>query len=361
MPNLLGQAITINRKTVRNRIVMPPMVCFNWGDGHGFETVDRAEHYGRRARGGVGLIVVEATAINREGRLHVSQLGLWSDDQVDQFARVATACHDGNAVVLVQLVHAGSKAIGPKLYSASSSVDGDKPIQAMEPEHIERVKQDFVQASLRAQAAGLDGVEVHGAHGYLLNQFTASRSNARTDGYGGTLAGRSRLALETVQAGRAALGPDFIIGYRFGANDPSLAEDGWLLDRLVAAGVDWFNISTGIGVESIVPPADFPEHYITWLGCALHAQRRRAGQIGRPTACVYGLVQPAQAERLLAGGQTDLVAIGRGLLADPDWANKALAGQAVNPCRHCKNGCAFRLDGRSCPVFGLSRAAATPA
>lgn len=339
----INEPLCINRKTLRNRIIMPPLVCFNWADDKGFETVSRAEHYGLRAKGGAALIVIEATAVSRDGRLHASELGLWSDAHIPQFRAIAEACHRAGCLVTVQLVHAGAKAVAEKRYSASAGQEGDHQIFELSEAQIGAAVDDFVSAALRAEAAGLDGVEIHGAHGYLINQFASAVSNKRQDRYGGE-EGRMLLPLEISQAVRQAVSPDFIVGYRYGVNDPSLKADIELARRLEKTGIDWFNISAGIGGESIEVLQDFPFHYVTWMGCAL--QRH----LTVPGACVFGITKAEQAAFLLAGGYSDLVAVGRGLLADPDWPNKAIAGQPIAECLHCPSGCQFRRDGMKCPV-----------
>ncbi len=340
--------LLIKGKTLRNRIIMPPMVCFNWADDEGMETVSRAEHYGRRARGGAALIVVEATAISKAGRLHPTELGLWSDAQTGQFRRIADACHKAGSLVVVQLVHTGAKAAGAVLFSASASVtspsDGERQVHALNLDQITQIKADFVRAAIRAKQAGLDGVEIHGAHGYLLNQFTSSLSNKRDDGYGASLDGRIRFSLEVTREIRAAAGPDFLIAYRFGVNDPGLEEDVYLAGKLKSAGVDFLNVSAGIGADDIAVPSDFPFTFITWMGCAL----RKKVQL--PVACVCGIIKPSQAAYLIDNDLCDMVAVGRGLLADAEWVNKAVSNQGVNECARCKPGCKYREDGRKCPV-----------
>ncbi|MBU0934503.1 MAG: NADH:flavin oxidoreductase, partial [Spirochaetes bacterium] len=319
----ISEALVIRGKTLRNRIIMPPLVCFNWGDDDGMETVSRAEHYGRRARGGVGLIIVEATAVSREGRLHQTELGLWSDQHIPQFRRIAEACHAHGVPVIVQLVHAGSKAVGPDRVSSSAVADEVRPARAMSEAEIQQFKQDYLRAAQRAAEAGLDGIEIHGAHGYLLSQFSSAQTNQRSDDYGGSLPKRQRLPLELATELRRSLPVEFILGYRFGVNDPSLQEDLDLAGRLIEAGVDMLNVSAGIGADSLTPPADFAFSPITWMGVAMKAALTAAGH-SVPVACVFGITRPEQAKALLDGNQTDLVAVGRGLLADPDWTNKAL-------------------------------------
>lgn len=345
----ISEPLVIRGKTLHNRIIMPPLVCFNWGDDEGMETVSRAEHYGRRASGAVGLIIVEATAVSREGRLHQTELGLWSDRHIPQFQRIAEACHAHGVPVIVQLVHAGSKAVGPERVSSSAVADETRPARAMSEAEILQFKADYLAAARRAAEAGLDGIEIHGAHGYLLSQFTSAQANQRSDRYGGSLPNRLRLPLELTTELRRNLPSNFILGYRFGVNDPSLQEDLDLASRLIEAGVDLFNVSAGIGADTISPPEGFAFSPITWMGVAMKAALAAAGH-SIPVACVFGITRPEQASALLDNGQTDLVAVGRGLLADPDWTAKALAGQSVAECLHCPGGCRYRNDGRLCPV-----------
>ena len=344
MSSSIDRSIKIDGHTVKNRILMPPLVCFDWGDSEGFETHPRAPHYGRRAAGGTGLIVVEASAVSPEGRLAETQLGLWRDEHIPQFQRIAERCHQNNSVVIVQIVHAGLKAPGKRVYSSSPAELQGKECLEMTADHIARVKEDFLSAALRAKQAGLDGVEIHGAHGYLINQFTAGDVNKRTDGYGGSLDNRLRLPLEIVGEIKEAAGKDFIIGYRFGVNDPTLQEDKYLAGKLEAAGVHMLNVSRGIGADAIEVPGDFPFSKITYLGVALHKS------VSIPVACVYGIKKPEQAEYLLANDMVDMVAVGRGLLADPQWTNKAIAGQEVDLCHTCAK-CKYRGDGTECPWY----------
>ncbi|MBM7614946.1 NADH:flavin oxidoreductase [Alkaliphilus hydrothermalis] len=348
MTSVIDRSIMINKKKVKNRILMPPLVCFNWGNEEGFETVDRAEHYALRAKGGTGLMVVEATAISREGRITDTGIGLWRDEHIPQFERMAHACHQEDSVVIVQLVHAGMKAVGTPVYSSSAVEVENKQCLELSLEHIERIKAEFIEAALRAQKAGLDGVEIHGAHGYLLSQFTSKQVNARNDQYGGSLDNRLRLSLEIVEGVRKATGDDFIICYRFGVNDPTLEEDKYFAKKLEALGVDILNVSAGIGANSknLVPPEDYPYSFITYMGTEIFKQ------VDIPVACVFGIKEPKQAEYLLENEMIDMVAVGKGLLADPNWTNKAIKGEGVNICYNCAPWCKYGKDGKTCPWYG---------
>ena len=327
----ISDIVKINKITAKNRILMPALVCFNWSDAEGFQTVDRAEHYGRRANGGTGTIVIEATAVSKEGRITEKQLGLWDNGHIEQFTKIADACRKENCLVIVQLVHAGRKE------------PSDNHCNGLSTEEITKVKQDFVNAAVRAKKAGLDGVEIHGAHGFLLNQFASKVSNNRTDGYGGSLDNRIKLSLEIVREVRDSIGSDPIISYRFGVNDPSFEEDIYFAKKLVSAGVDLLDVSAGIGSDEIEAPSDFGFSAITYMGKVIHEN------VDIPVASVYGIRFPEQAEKLLEMEHTDIVAVGRGILADPDWTNKALKGEKVNHCLYCEPWCRYGKDGRTCP------------
>lgn len=343
--SLITDSIQINKSVAKSRILMPALVCFNWADEEGFETVDRAKHYGDRARGGTGIVVVEATAISKEGRLASKELGLWQDEHIEQFERIADACQAEGTLTLVQLVHAGMQGVGDKVYSSSAVEKKDKVCEAMTIEHIEQVKEDFVSAAVRAYKAGLDGVEIHGAHGYLLSQFTSKEVNQREDRYGGDMEGRLRLPVEIVEAVREATSEDFIISYRFGVNDPTFEEDIIFAKKLEALGVDLLDVSSGIGVRELEAPEGFGYSSIVYMGTEINKH------VSIPVACVSGIRYPEQAKDLLERDMTDLVAVGRGLLADPAWANKAIAGEKVNVCYHCKP-CKYLSDGHDCPWYG---------
>ena len=346
MNNAINQSIQINRYTAKNRIIMPPLVCFHWADEEGFETFPRGEHYGKRAKGGTGFIIVEATAVSKEGRITDTELGLWRDEHIPQFQRIAENCHDEGAIVTVQIVHAGMKSVGNPVYSSTSVKLENKECLQMTLAQIEGVKEAFIATAVRAKKAGLDGVEVHGAHGYLLSQFTSKEINQRTDHYGGSLENRLRLPIEIIEGIRKATGDDFIIGYRFGVNDPTLEEDKYFAKKLENLGVDLLNVSAGIGANDITVPAEYPFSPITYMGTELYKE------VNIPVACVFGIRHPEQAQYLLENQMIDLVAVGKGLLADPEWTNKAIGGKKVNVCYDCATGCKYRFDGRTCPWYG---------
>ncbi|MCM1991804.1 tRNA-dihydrouridine synthase [Oceanirhabdus seepicola] len=345
MSNTINRSIKVNKHKVKNRIIMPPVVCFNWTDNDGFEIIDRADHYGKRAKGGTGMIIIESSSISKDVRICDTELGIWKDEHIPQFERIAKSCHDEGAVVIVQLMNAGKKALGKTVYSSSPVEIENKECLEMPIQMIEKVKKDHVAAALRAKKAGLDGIEIHGAHGYLLSQLTSKEVNKRTDSYGGSLDNRLRLSLEIVHEIRQAVGEDFIICYRLGANDPTMEEDKYFAKKLEEAGVDILNVSVGIGADSIVVPEEFKLSAITYMGTVIHQE------VNIPVACVFGIREAKEAEYLLENNLIDMVAVGRGLLADPDWTNKAIKGEDINKCYHCRTGCKYHIDGRKCPWY----------
>lgn len=322
---------------------MPPLVCFNWANEDGVETINRGEHYGERAAGGTGLIVVEATAISVEAKLTQTEIGLWNTTHLPQFKNIAKACHDHNSLVIVQLVHAGYNGTTDPVYSASKVEKDGKNVEALTLKQIQTIKDDFIKSSVLAYEAGLDGVEIHGAHTYLLNQFTSSKINSRDDQYGGSLENRCRLPLEIVREVRKQTSDDFIIGYRFGVNDESFKEDIYLLQALDQASVDFFDVSAGFSSTEIQLPEAFEFSPITYMGVHLK------DYTDKPVACVYGIKKPEQAHLLVEKYKMPMVAIGRGILADSNWSNKALNNEQVNICLACKPRCQFAVDGHNCP------------
>lgn len=339
----LNDEVKLKQHTLKNRIVMPPLVCFNWADDEGVQTVDRATHYGLRAKGGTGLIIVEATAISKQGRLADSMLGLWNEKHLSQFENIATECHKSDSVVLVQILHAGYQGTTDTVFSSSEYELENKTCRELTIEEIDRIKTDFVKTAVLAKESGVDGIEIHGAHRYLLNQFTTSKVNKRKDIYGGTLENRARLPIEITKEIRAAVGEEFIIGYRFGVNDETFKEDIYLVEELEKAGVDLFNVSVGYSSLNIDLPDGFDHSPITYMGVKLKDHTDKL------TACVYGIRTGEHANDLVENYNMPLVAVGKGLLADPNWGSKAIAGQEIDICIECKPRCKFIEDGFKCP------------
>jgi 2,4-dienoyl-CoA reductase-like NADH-dependent reductase (Old Yellow Enzyme family) len=358
--HLLSSPIALGSHTVRNRLVMPPMVLFEKAGVGWRPSAAHVDYYGIRARAGIGLVVVEATAIAPEGRLAAFQLRAWDDAHVPELAKLASAIRAGGATGLVQIHHAGaessSKAVeGATLVSPSGvkalRPNADTP-RELTAEEISELPAAYARAAVRCMAAGFDGVELHGAHGYLLSQFLSPAFNKREDAWGGeSVSDRMALPLAVVRAVREAVGPEAMVNYRLGAIEcfegGLTLHDGVEAARLLAQTgcIDALNVSNGAGGGDW-PPLPNGFHFSHRMFVA--ANVRKAVTI--PVIGVGGVKTGTEAERALAEGVCDMVAVGTALLADPEWARSALAGDdaGIAPCRSCRP-CAFFSDGSKCP------------
>ena len=346
MPSLFSE-IKIKGSTIKNRIVFPPVVCFHYAGDDGIVTERNIEHYGLRAAGGAGLVIVEATSVMKEGRLAPFQLGIWSDDHIPGLNMIARAIKMQDAVAMIQIHHAG--LITPESVSSialAPSVSEENPrSRSMKIEEIEHVRLSFIAAAIYAQKAGFDGVELHGAHGYLLNQFANSLINKREDDYGGDLQKRLKLAREIIQGIRKQCGDNFIIGYRLGANSPTL-EDGVLIaQELEKYGVNILHVSHGGSLQNLPrTPKGFDYNWIVYSGITIKSQ------VNIPVIAVNEIKTPERAKWLIENEQVDLVALARTQLADPSWANHVLNDQPVNICLSCKPKCKWYEDSNLCPA-----------
>ena len=319
--------LTIRGHTLSNRIVLPPMAN-NMANARGEVTDAHIEHYVRRAKVGVGMVIVEHTYVRHDGRVNARQLGLYDDTLIPGLQRLAGAVRACGTVVGIQITHGGGKAtsnlIGkPPISASDGQVPGaTEPARAATPDEITEITAAFAAAARRAKAAGFDFVEIHGAHGYLLGQFLSPLTNQRTDSYGRDLEGRQRLPVEVVHAVRQAVGDDYLLLYRLGANDYmpgglTQAQGQQAAMALVRAGVDGLDISGGLcGSEK--PGWDgISQGYFVPMATEIRAA------VEVPVVVAGGITQPEFADRVIREGKVDLVAIGRAMLSNPDWAADA--------------------------------------
>jgi 2,4-dienoyl-CoA reductase-like NADH-dependent reductase (Old Yellow Enzyme family) len=350
MPKLF-EPLTLRGFTLPNRVVVSPMCQYSAEDGMASDW--HMVQYGRFAVGGAGLVFVEATAVSPEGRITHGDLGIWSDGHVPPLARIAAFVRSQGAVPGIQIGHAGRKAsiqrpwfgngpltpvdvergdvpwtvVGP---SALPANEGYLTPRALDEEGIERLRDAFVAAARRALAAGFDFVEIHAAHGYLLHQFLSPISNRRNDAWGGDRAGRMRLPLEVVRGVRAVWPADRPLSVRISVVDGM--EGGLTEEDSVAfaaavreAGADVVGCSSGGMTGSATAAKGPPRAY----GFQVDYAARIRAEGGVPTMAVGLIVDPRQAEAILAEGQADLIAIGREALDNPNWplhARAALGG-----------------------------------
>ncbi|QHO90491.1 oxidoreductase [Actinomyces sp. 432] len=337
---MLLQPLSLRGLTARNRLWLPPMCMYSVVTEDGIPGNWHALHYGTRAQGGFGTIIVEASAVTPEGRLSPNDLGLWDDAQIAGHEYLVKAIHIGGALAGVQLGHGGRKAGTPPW---RPDVDGARsgtlpgwdlvaPTTTPYPAHaapralttdeIADTVQAFAAAARRAVAAGYDVIELHGAHGYLIHQFLSPLSNTRTDAYGGSDEGRRRFALEVVRAVREAIGDDKVLDIRLSATD--WAEGGVtgeqtaeLAQQLVQAGVDVLHVSTGGNVPTKVPVGPgYQVPYAAQVKQAVAGMTTPGG--GQPQVVTVGIIDSGlQAEQILVAGLADAVAAGRPALRDP--------------------------------------------
>jgi len=347
----LFSPLTLRDLTLRNRTMVAPMCQYSSVDG--FATDWHFVHLGRFGMGGFGLVMLEASGVLPEARITYGDLGIYKDEHIAPLARIVDFLHSQGAAVGIQLAHAGRKAstsvswngpeqlateeqrrklgyehwqpVGP---SAISHDPNDPDFQvplALDRAGIDRVIAGFAAAARRADQAGFDTVEVHAAHGYLLNQFLSPLANARTDNYGGSLENRMRLTLEVAEAVRAAWPSGKPLMARLSVSDN--AEGGWTVEdsvvlarELKAIGVDAIDCSSGGLAQGRIKPA--PAYQVPFSA----AVRNGAGIA---TAAVGLLDDVLAAEAILERGEADIIALARGAMKDPNWAvnaNLALGG-----------------------------------
>jgi len=329
----LFEPLTIRGVTLRNRIMMSPMVQRS-ALPDGLPTEWHLVHYATRAIGGVGLIMFEATAVESRGRITTSDLGLWNDRHIKPLAQIVAMCHEHGAAVGVQLAHAGRKAWsddrghGPEQSVAPSAIAFDEGWlvpHALSEEEIQEVISAFRLATERARYAGFDVVELHAAHGYLINQFLSPLANCRQDSYGGSLENRLRFLRRVIEATREVW-EDRPLFVRVSATDYvpggiDLNEMVLIARALREAGVDLVDVSSG-GITPLQPPS--------WPGYQVPFAERIRREAGIRTAAVGLITSPEMAEEIVANGRADIVALGRELLRNPYWPLQAAQALGAN-------------------------------
>lgn len=330
---------TLGGLRLENRIVIAPMCQYSAVDGQATDW--HLIHLGHLAFSGAGLLMLEATAVTPEGRISPSDLGLWDNATEAALGRVLDGVRTHSDMpVAIQLAHAGRKASTDVPWSGRGQLppgeggwqtqapsplpwaDGETPPAALDREGMTRIRQAFVDAALRAQRLGIQGIELHAAHGYLLHQFISPLSNSRDDEYGGSLENRMRFPLEIFGAVRDAVEPKLPVGIRISASD--WVEGGWdieqsleLAGRLKPLGCDFMHVSSGgLSPRQQIPAAP---------GFQVPFAERIRRETGLPTIAVGLITEAEQAEAIVAGGRADLVALARGILYDPRWPWHAAA------------------------------------
>ncbi|HEY3407417.1 MAG TPA: FAD-dependent oxidoreductase [Propionicimonas sp.] len=352
MSSTLLSPLRVGTIELKNRMAVAPMVtCYC--DDDGMPTEQYIAYHEARARGGFGLIITENYAVDPIGRGFWCA-GLWKDEQIAPHSELARRVHAAGVTIFVQLYHCGrqtsSAIIGAQPVAPSAlacPVMGEQPHE-LAPAEIATIVGQFGDAARRAQQAGFDGVEVHGAHGYLIAEFMSAYSNKRTDAYGGPLVNRLRFPLEIIADIRAKCGFDFVVSFRISADEfviggRDIAETKAICRHLEAAGVNLLHISAGTyeSTPRIIPPLGTP---YGWLA-GYAAEVKQVVHI--PVQVAGRIKDPEIAEDILAAGQADLISFGRASLADPDLPRKYLEGHAgrIRQCIGCNQGCIDILFG----------------
>ncbi len=316
----LFEEFEMKNVTFKNRIVMAPMCMYQSDSEDGQITDWHRVHYPTRAVGGVGLIITEATAVQPAGRISSRDLGIWSDEHIEGQAELVRLMKQHGAKTGIQLAHAGRKAtVDGEIYAPSAVAFNDqyKTPKQMTKEEINETVQAFREGAIRSQKAGFDVIEIHAAHGYLINQFLSPLTNQRTDEYGGSSENRYRLLRRVLDEVNAVWdGPLFV---RISAND--YTEGGMTPEQYVemaqwmkAQNVDLIDVSSGAVVPARIPV--FPGYQVSFAETIKHQTPIATGAVGLIT-------EPVHAEEILQNGRADFIFLARELLRNPYWAYTA--------------------------------------
>lgn len=324
---------------LRNRIAVPPMCQYSANEGHASDW--HHVHYASMARGGAGLVIVEATAVAPEGRITPHCTGIWSDDLAQSFIPVVQAIKQQGAVPGIQIGHAGRKASANRPWEGDDHIMIDDPRgwqtiapsplvfgghlskepQEMTLEDIDRVRADFVAAAQRAYEIGFEWLELHFAHGYLAQSFYSVHSNQRTDAYGGSYENRIRFIRETFAAVREVWPEHLPLTIRFGVlefdgnDEQDMIESIELTRKLKDIGLDLLNVSIGFSIAQ----SDIP--WGAGFMAPIAGRIRREANI--PVSTAFALDDPQHAAKTIQDGELDLILVGRAHLANPHWAYKS--------------------------------------
>lgn len=336
----LFSPLSLGTLALDNRIIIAPMCQYSADNGN--TTAWHDMHLGTLAQSGAGLLIIEASAVEPEGRITYGDVGLWDDTTEASLDKTIKAVRSHSDMpIAIQLAHAGRKASCEKPWDGGAAINSDHqngwqvvapsavpfkqgdPIpESLSKSRIAEIVQAFADSAKRALRIGFDAIELHGAHGYLLHQFLSPHSNKRDDEYGGSLENRMRFALEVYDAVRQEVGTDFPVGIRISASD--WVEDGWDIDQSVelakvlkARGCDFIHVSSGgLHVDQKIPVG--PNYQVPFAD-------RIKSETGMTTIAVGLITEAEQAEAITFTGQADAIALARGILYDPRWPWHAAA------------------------------------
>lgn len=349
---------------VKNRVVMPPMGPGFAMDDDGCVTEQLAEYFVERARGGAGMMTLGDSAVHPSGRAGASTVALWDDKFVPALGRMVKAVHEYDVKFGIELMHGGvqshlEQTVGPSAIPALAMIDA--PAREMSVNEIEECIKAFGRAAERSVDAGFDFIEVHAAHGYLINEFLTPYFNRRSDGYGGSFDKRIRFLLEVVREIRSRVGNETPIGVRINGDD-FLKEEGWtLVDTCKLApileeeGINYLSVSAGVyGALRIITASMYEDQ-----GAFVYLAEEVKKHVSIPVIAVGRIKNPVMADEIIRKGKADLVAMGRAQIADPEIAGKAERGEIaeIRPCIAECRGCiesAYRQEKAGGPYTGIT-------
>ncbi|HWQ43959.1 MAG TPA: FAD-dependent oxidoreductase [Desulfosporosinus sp.] len=350
MFKMLFEPISIGKLKLKNRLVIGPMEVIYCAD-NGTVTDRYLKYVEARAKGGWGLIINEAQAVTEDARAFDRCSGMWMDEQIEGASKVVEVAHKHGAKIAVQLIHGGRQTIatgapvvGPSPIKDPTLVNTPRELTVAE---IKDIVSAFGDAALRVKKAGFDAVEIHGAHGYLIQEFTSPYSNKRTDEYGGNLMNRARFPVEIIKDVRKKVGDDFTVIYRMSATELlpegeglTIADSRALAKMFEAAGANIIHVSVGnyTTIRYMLPPAAVPHGF----SADYAAEIRKAVSV--PVITVGRYNDPFIAEAALENDKADMICMARGSLADPEFPNKAREGR-IDEIIHCIGcqGCVAQL------------------
>lgn len=352
------EPFTVKRMTIKNRIVMTPMGT-NYGESSGELSLLHLNYYELRARGGTGLIIVENANVDYPlGSNGTSQIRIDHDKFMPRYYKLTEMIHQQGGCAAIQINHAGASAqsqrTGVQPVSASNipSKEGGEIPRPLEKEEIYEIVKKYGQAAKRAQQAGFDAVEIHCGHSYLLSQFLSPITNKREDEFGGSPENRARFAKLVIEEVRKQVGPFFPIFCRISADE--MLEGGNTLEdcleylQYFEKEVDVFDVSAALNgsLQYQIDSNHFPDGWRSYMAKAVKERYKK------PVMTVGNIRDPKVANEILERGDADLIGIGRGLIADPDWVNKVAYGEVedIRKCISCNIGCAGNRIGNNRPI-----------
>ena len=352
------EPFTVKRMTMKNRIVMTPMGT-NYGEQNGEMSFLHINYYEQRAKGGTGLIIVEnASVFSPQGSNGTTQLRIDHDSYIPRLYKLCETVHKHGACIAIQINHAGASAqahrtgIQPVSASDIPSKEGGEIPRPLTKEEIYEIVEKYGKAAKRAQTAGFDAVEIHAGHSYLLSQFLSPLTNKRTDEFGGSPENRARFAKLVIEEVRKQVGPFFPIFVRISADEfmegGNTLEDTLEYLQYFEKEVDVFDVSAGLN-GSIQYQIDANYLADGWRSYMAKAVKER---YNKPCITMGNIRDPRIADDILARGDADLIGIGRGLIADPEWVNKVEFGDTadIRKCISCNIGCAGHRIGINRPI-----------